>query len=91
MKPTKNQIEAIRLLGTYTRGRYDFWALAGGQNAKRRAEVMTVFYGVRTPQSRAGVTMMREAFYEAFEILGDCQADREERFLEFVTLHTQEN
>ncbi len=75
--------EAVRLLGVYTAGRFDIWALAGPARASCRAHVMSVLTGTRTPQAKAGVTMMREAFYTVAgdSIVGSCIAQREDAFI----------
>jgi len=72
--------EAIRVLGTYTAGRFDIWMLAGSSKASCRAHVMSVLQGKRVPQSQSGVTAIRSAFYEALSITGECEAHREENF-----------
>ncbi len=78
---TANQLEALRLFGTYTRGMFDVWALAGSSNARNRAHVMTVWNGKKTPQSAAGVNAMRDAFYSVVNPAGDCIAARDREFL----------
>jgi len=45
---------------------------------------MSVLLGVKTPQSKSGVTALREAFYQAGNITGDCLAAKEENFLKWV-------
>jgi hypothetical protein len=42
-----NVKEAIRLLGTYTAGRFDIWMLSGSAKASCRAHVMSTLLGVR--------------------------------------------
>lgn len=82
---TEPTIEAIRLLGIYTGGTFDIWSLAGHAKASCRAHIMRVLIGLeRCPQSKAGVNALREAFYLAGGITGECLAEREENFLAWV-------
>lgn len=82
-----NLHEAVRLLGTYTAGRFDIWMLAG--NAKRtcRQHVMTVLIngkdGKKIPQKDCGVTMIRTKFYDLVQPQGDCLAARETYFIQW--------
>jgi hypothetical protein len=85
-----NTQEAIRLLGTYTAGRFDIWMLSGSAKASCRAHVLSVLLGVKTPQSKSGVNALREAFYQAGNIEGDCLAAREENFLLWVRKETED-
>ena len=79
---TPNVREALRLLGVYTAGHYDIYALAGPGRASCRAHVMAELLGLpKVPQSKAGVTAMRAAFYAACNITGEYEALREERFM----------
>ena len=81
----ENRAQALRLLGTYTAGRFDFWMLAGNAKASCRAHVMSAFNGKRTPRSAAGVNAMRDAFFtmayndDAFKA-SECLAAREQAF-----------
>lgn len=72
---------ALKLLGTYTAGRFDFWMLAGPTKASCRAHIMSELMGKKMPQSKSGVTAMRDAFYEIAKPEGNCIAAREESFL----------
>jgi hypothetical protein len=81
---TEPTIEAIRLLGVYTAGRFDIWLLAGQPKASCRAHIMSVLTGIKTPQRKAGVNALREAFYLAGGIEGDCLAAKEDNFLAWV-------
>jgi hypothetical protein len=81
---TEPTMEAIRLLGIYTAGRFDIWALAGHAKASCRAHVLSVLTGIKTPQSKAGVNALREAFYLAGGITGDCLAEKEANFLAWI-------
>lgn len=76
--PTESQLEALRMLGAATRGRFDFWMLAGKHLAGYRAVILSKLVGERLPQSKAGVNALRDAFYAAFPVEGDCEAAREE-------------
>ena len=75
--------EAIRVLGIYTAGRFDVWMLAGNQKASCRAHVMSILLGKSTPQSKSGVNAIRDAFYLACNITGECPSHREENFRTF--------
>lgn len=70
----------MRLLGVYSGGRYDLWALAGSVRGGCRAHVMSELVGRRVPIAKAGITALREAFYTACGVVGQCEAEREERF-----------
>jgi len=63
MELTDQQREALRLLGVYTSNIFDFWRLAGPNNAKMRTAVMSALLGRKVPQKDAGVNAMRDAFY----------------------------
>ena len=78
---TANQSEALRLLGAYTAGRYDFWMLAGNSKASVRAHIMSALAGQRVPQSKAGVNAMQAAFYDIAKPVGTCPANRENSFV----------
>lgn len=60
--------EAVRLLGAYSAGRFEIWALAGPAKASCRAHVMSELAGHRVPQKNAGVSALEKAFYEIAEI-----------------------
>jgi hypothetical protein len=77
---TPAALTAIRLLGHNTANRFDIWQLAGPRNADRRARILSALTGTRQPQSKAGVTALRTAFYDALGIIGECEAEREENF-----------
>lgn len=83
MEITANLREALKLLGTYTAGKYDLWLLAGSSRASCRAHVMTVLMGARIPQSKAGVNALRDALYRAAGIEGDCLAEKNDKFIHF--------
>ena len=73
--------QALKLLGTYTAGRFDIWMLAGSSKASCRSHVMSVLMGQKVPQSKSGVTALRDALYSAGQITGEYEAQREERFV----------
>lgn len=85
---TDNLSEGIRLLGAYTAGRFDIWALAGSYKAGCRAHVMSGLMGRRVPQSKAGVTALQSAFYAQIKPAGDCSAARDDAFVEFCRAHS---
>lgn len=72
--------EAIHLLGVYTANRFDLWMLAGSSKASCRAHLMSALQGTRVPQSKSGITAIRNAFYSLLNIAGECEAHREELF-----------
>ena len=73
--------EAIRVLGMYTAGRFDIWALAGPARASCRAHVMSVLLGKKTPQAKSGVNAIRSEFERRLNPAGDCIAIRERNFI----------
>lgn len=75
--------EAIKLLGTYTAGSFDVWALAGPAKASCRAHVMSALMGQKMPQSKSGVNAIIAAFYSRCSITGDHIAGRDKNFREF--------
>ncbi len=77
---TPNQREALRLLGVYTAGRFDPWILMGPAKASCRAHIMSVLQGKRVPQSKAGVTAIKDAFYAIAKPIGNCSAAQDEAF-----------
>lgn len=76
-----NVKQAVALLGVYTAGRFQVWMLMGSAKASCRAHVMSVFAGKRVPQSKSGVTVLRDALYSALNASGDCLAAREDDFI----------
>jgi hypothetical protein len=85
--------EAIRLLGVYTAGRFDIWALAGSSRASCRAHVMSALKGHKVPQSQSGVTALREEFCNQARahgavIDGDCIAVREDQFIAWCRMQS---
>lgn len=75
--------EAIRILGIYTAGRFDIWALSGPAKASCRAHVLSTLLNKSVPKSKAGVNAIRDAFYSACKIEGECPAHRESNFAKF--------
>jgi hypothetical protein len=76
-----NPQEAIRLLGEWTRGRFDIWMLAGSHNAGNRAILLSQLTGVRQPQSKSGVNALRAAYNAALQIEGETINQRERNFI----------
>lgn len=77
---TDNVKEAIRLLGVYTAGRFDIWALAGNSKASCRAHINSALTGRKEPQRTSGVNALRDAFYAALNPAGGCLAAQEKSF-----------
>ena len=78
-----NLKEAIRLLGIYSNHTYDIWVLAGRSRASSRAHVMSALAGKKTPQSKAGVNAIRQAFYALINPAGNCEAIRSKNFQQY--------
>ena len=72
--------EALRLLGIYTAGTFSLWQLAGPAKASCRAHIATALAGRKVPQSKAGVSALRDSFYACLRPAGDCIAAREDGF-----------
>jgi hypothetical protein len=73
--------KALKLLNAYTTGHLDFWILAGPSKATCRAHIMSELEGKRVPQSKSGVTAMRDAFYTlAGQRAGDTSYRAEDAF-----------
>ncbi len=87
---TENVLNAIRLLGVYTAGRFDIFALAGPQKASCRAHIMSTIQGRRIPQAKSGVYAIREAFFAALRPDGGCVAAQEDRFAEICRTITEQ-
>jgi hypothetical protein len=79
-------LEATKLLGTYTAGRFDIWALAGSSRASCRAHVMSALMGRRIPQSKSGIYALREEFERRAGACGECNAERETNFRNWARL-----
>ena len=76
--------DAMHLLAKHTGGRFDIWALAGPHNAKARAEIASALAGRKVPQSRAGVTAIRDSLYAMVSPSGNCNATREDAFIDYA-------
>jgi hypothetical protein len=87
---TPNQNEALRLLGAYTAGRYDFWLLSGNTKAGCRAHIMSALAGKRMPQAKSGVNAMTAAFYDFAKPVGDCPAIREDNFRDWCVIQASQ-
>jgi hypothetical protein len=81
---TAQERASLNLLRIYTAGRYDIWMLAGGPRASSRSHVMSALRGERVPQSKAGVTAIREAFYSMAQVEPGCLNAQEEQFVEWA-------
>jgi len=77
---TPNQIEAVRLLGVYTAGRFDAYILSGSAKASCRAHVMGTLVGAKVPQSKAGVTVLRERMWALAGVPETCHATKDTNF-----------
>lgn len=81
---TEQQKEALRLLGVYTARRYDVWLLMGSGKASCRAHIMSALHGKNMPQSKSGVNALRDAFYGMCNPQGECDAVREDNFIQWA-------
>lgn len=86
---TSEQTEALKLLQTYTAGRFDVWNLFGPAKASCRAHIMSALAGKRIPQSQSGVNALRAAFYEIAKPEGSCPAVREVAFTAWARAQLQ--
>ena len=80
---SRNLLEALRLLGVYTAGRFDF-QLWGQSKASCRAHIMSALKGCRVPQSAAGINALRSDLLALSGIVGTCIADTEDKFSEWA-------
>jgi len=80
--PSPNLVEAIRLVNAIVIGRLGTWSswLTGGHNAINRARILSYLLGVRTPQSKAGITALTEELYDQCGIPKGCPAHRDHDF-----------
>lgn len=77
--------EAVKLLGEFTRGTFNLWAISGQSNAKLRQRIMAALSGrAKVPQSEAGVNALQAAFYAVARPEGSCEARREPAFREWA-------
>jgi len=81
--------EAIRILGIYTASSFDIWALSGRAKASCRAHVLSILLSESTPQSKSSVNAIRDAFWSACGITGECPAERERKFQLFCQTYDQ--
>ena len=78
-----NVREGLRVLHAYCGDSFNiWWSLAGDRNGKRRQHVMEALIGEKRPIGKCGVTAIRDAFYAALRVEGDCEARREDDFRE---------
>lgn len=80
----ENTVDAAKLLGQYTAGRFDIWLLAGPSKSTCRQHVMSVLVngkdGKNLPKSKCGVYAIRDEFYKRIKPEGNCPAGREDSF-----------
>ena len=87
----QSQHAALLNLRTLTAGTFDAWRLAGGHNAKIRAYLMEQLTGQKTPQAKAGVNALNEAFRSlAPTVTGCCEAELTENFQTWATAQLAE-
>lgn len=82
--------EACRLLAAYTAYRIDPWILAGPAKASCRAHVMSALMGRRMPQSKSGVSALKDELHRRAGIektADSCSASRDREFYEIVREH----
>jgi hypothetical protein len=79
--PAPNYLKALNLLGTYTAGTFNIYALAGRYGVVRRVAVMSAIQGFKTPQAKAGINALRATFYDAAGISGGTLHDQERAFV----------
>ena len=85
----EDQMEALKLLGAATRGRYQIYEIAGPQNGKLRARIMTLLCGEKCPIAKSGVTRLRSTFYALAAVTGGCLAAKEDNFIEWAVAAVQ--
>lgn len=90
---TERQIKALQTIQHITRRSFDiFGHLAGPHKAGIRAQIMSDLRGIKVPQSKAGVTAIREELYTLSGIVPSqssattwtCEADREEQLMQWA-------
>lgn len=90
---TENTVNAARLLGQYTAGRFDIWLLAGPSKSTCRQHVMSVLVngkdGKNLPKSKCGVYAIRDEFYKRIQPEGNCPARREGQFVQWCKANCQ--
>lgn len=77
---TKQQLDAIRLLGVCTAYRFDPLTLSGNTKASCRAHIMSVLHDKKIPQSKNGVNAMIESLHAINPPQGDCSAAQKDNF-----------
>lgn len=81
MKP--NELEAVRLLGVYTGRSFKLYHLTGNARAAHRSHVMSELCGKRMPQSKSGITAIKEALYKLSGVPGNCEAEQQDNLREW--------
>jgi hypothetical protein len=78
-------VDAVKLLGTYTAGRFDSYMLAGPSKATCRQHVMSALVGCKLPQSKCGVTALRAELWKRAGVdeQGNCIAECDSLFEDF--------
>jgi len=79
-----NLTEAVHLLGIYTAGRFDLWAIAGDAKRTARAHIMGFLLGRNATQKESGITALRAEFYKQALVVGDYPAEREDNFISWA-------
>lgn len=90
----KSLLEAVKLLGQHTNGRFDVWFLMGNRNARIRSEIMSVLMGKKIPQAKSGVTAIRAELYKRSridQIENICEATRSEHFRDWCKKQNPES
>lgn len=86
----QNQIEAIELLGQYTRDSFDPWDLAGPALAPyRRAIMCKLLDKPKVPLAQCGVTKLKQQFRRIYAPEGNCPAVRDAAFADWCRAITQ--
>lgn len=76
-----NLKEGLRVLGVYTAGRFDFYALAGDAKGTCRKHVMEALLEQKMPIAKCGITAMRQVFHLALGVQRDCIAREDDEFV----------
>jgi hypothetical protein len=80
---TQHELEAVRMLGVYTAKTFKLVHLTGKHRAAHRAHVMSELCGVKMPQSKSGITAIREALYKLSGVTGNCEAEQQDNLREW--------
>jgi hypothetical protein len=87
--PYLNFINALLLLRTFTRARFDVYDLAGPSNGRARAIVFSALQGSKVPVSKSGVNALRDALHLECGIPQmDCLNSRNEWFSQIADFLT---